>query len=66
MSTMHDYTFQILAHQRHDEFVAQATNDRLVRIATSGRPTWWQRIIGGSDRSAAVRPSHTSRPAQVH
>ena len=36
MSTMNDYTFQILAQQRHDDFLAEAANDRLVRIATSG------------------------------
>ena len=66
MSTMNDYTFQILAQQRHDEFLAQAANDRLVRIATSGRPSWRQRILGGFNHSGAVRRGHTSRPAHVH
>jgi len=65
MSTMNDYTFQIMVKQRHDEFLAESANDRLVRIATSGRPTWRQRILGGFN-SGAVRRSHTSRPAQVH
>ena len=63
---MNDYTFQIMTKQRHDDFSAEAANDRLVRIATSGRPSWRHRILGGSNPSAAVRRSHTSRPAQVH
>ena len=62
---MNDYTFQILNHQRHDELVAEAANDRLVRTATSGRPNWRQRVLGGVHRPGAVR-SHTARPAQVH
>ncbi len=36
MSMMNDYTFQILAKQRHDDLIAEAANDRLVRTATSG------------------------------
>jgi hypothetical protein len=66
MTTMNDYTFQIMTKQRHDDFSAEAANDRLVRIATSGRPTLRQRIHDGLHRPGAVRPSHTSRPAQVH
>ena len=48
MSIMHDFMFQILAQQRHDEFVAAAANDRLVRIARSGRPSWRERRLTGS------------------
>ena len=66
MSIMNDYAFRLLAQQRHDDFAAEAANDRLVRIARSGRPNWRQRILGGVNRTGAVRRTHTSRPAQVH
>jgi len=67
MSTMNDYTFKIMVQQRHDEFLADAANDRLARLATSGRPNWRQRIHRGLHHHAGpARRSHTSRPAQVH
>ena len=63
---MNDYAAQILARQRHDDFVAEVANDRLVRIARSGRPSWRQLIFGGVNHAGAMRRTHTSRPAQVH
>ena len=39
-----DYTFSIIAEQRRQEFAAEATNDRLARIATAGRKPWWRRL----------------------
>jgi hypothetical protein len=66
MSIMNEYTIQLLAQQRHAELIAEAANDRLVRIARSGRPSWRQRILGGVNRTGAVPRTHTSRPAQVH
>ena len=47
MSTMDDYTFQIIeVKQRHDEFLAESANDRLVRFGhENGRPSWRHRIL---------------------
>ena len=39
-----DYTFSILAEQRRQDFAAEATNDRLARIATADRAPWWRRL----------------------
>jgi len=63
MSITNDYMIRILAQQHHDDLVAEAANDRLVRIARSGRPSRRQRRLAVR-RAGAVRP--TAQPAQVH
>ena len=39
-----DYSIAILAEQRRQDFAAEAANDRLARIATAGRTSWWVRL----------------------
>ncbi len=39
-----DYTYSILAEQRRQDFAAEAANDRLARIATADRTSWWHRL----------------------
>jgi hypothetical protein len=41
---MNDYTIQILTEQRRQDFAAEAANDRLARLATADRPSWWHRL----------------------
>jgi len=39
-----DYSIAILAEQRRQDFAAEAANDRLARIATADRTSWWVRL----------------------
>jgi hypothetical protein len=39
-----DYIINILAEQRRQDFIAEAANDRLARIATADRTSWWLRL----------------------
>ena len=41
---INDYSISILTEQRRQDFMAEAANDRLARIATAGRPSWWRRL----------------------
>ncbi len=66
MSITNDYTVQFLAQQRRDDFVAEAANDRLIKIARSGRVGWRQRVLGAFHHDRPATRTHTSRPAQVH
>ena len=50
-----DYTFAILAEQRRQDFAAEAANDRLARLATADRPSWWHRL----GRSLLPKPVST-------
>ena len=39
-----DYSISILAEQRRQDFMAEAANERLARIATADRTQWWRRL----------------------
>jgi hypothetical protein len=39
-----DYSIAILAEQRRQDLAAEAANDRLARLATADRPSWWLRL----------------------
>jgi hypothetical protein len=49
-----DYSFSILIRQRQQDFAAEAAADRLARLATAGRTSWWHRL----GRSLQLRPAH--------
>lgn len=49
MSMINDYTVQRLSKQRQHDLAAEAANRRLVRLATCGRRTWWQKLQGAVD-----------------
>jgi hypothetical protein len=39
-----DYSISILVEQRRQDFAAEAANDRLARLATANRTSWWHRL----------------------
>ena len=41
---INDYSAQILFEQRRQDFAAEAANDRLARLATADRTSWWHRL----------------------
>ena len=49
-----DYAIQMLAHQHHQELLDEAANERLARIALSGRQPWWRRLL--ARRATSRRP----------
>ena len=49
MSLINDYLAGYLTDQRQRDLAAQAANHRLIKIARSGRQTWWQRVLGSAD-----------------
>ena len=66
MSLNNDYTTQLWWQQHHQELMAVAANDRLVRIALSGRPPWWRRHSRSTpaNRRAATPGARLTTPGQ--
>ena len=49
-----DYSISIIAEQRRQDFAAEAANDRLARLATADRTSWWHRLV-----DALPKPTRT-------
>jgi hypothetical protein len=45
MSLINDYTHQLLTDQRERELARLAERNRHVRLALSGRVSWWRRSL---------------------
>ena len=58
-----DYAFSIIAEQHRQDLMAEAANDRLVRIATAGRPSWWRQLARTMipARQQVLTPRHSTR-----
>jgi hypothetical protein len=63
MTIINDYVYQRGADQRQHDLAAEGDNRRLVRIARSGRPSWWQRLLGLVDDRTQPEYAGTGRPA---
>ena len=44
MSLMNDYTYQVLTDQNERDIARLAEHNRQVRLALSGRTSWWRRV----------------------
>jgi hypothetical protein len=60
MSLINDYTYQTLNDQRERELAELAASNRQVRLALSGRVSWWRRVLSrrGQRRIAIATPEH--------
>jgi hypothetical protein len=60
MSLINDYTYQTLNDQRERELAELAASNRRVRLALSGRVSWWRRVLSrrGQRRIAIATPEH--------
>jgi hypothetical protein len=60
MSFMNDYTFQTLNDQQERDLARLAEHNRRVRLAMSGRVSWWRRVVSrrGQRRIAIAAPQH--------
>ena len=58
-----DYIFSIIAEQRRHDFMAEATDDRLAKLATADRTPWWRRAGQAllPVRHQALTPRHSTR-----
>jgi hypothetical protein len=45
MSLMNDYSHQVLTDARERDVARMAEHNRQVRLALSGRVSWWRRLI---------------------
>ena len=61
MSLINDYTYQAMTDQQERDFARLAEQNRRVRLALSGRESWWRRMLSGADSDAS--PSR-QRPAE--
>ena len=60
---INDYTLSILTEQRRQDFMAEAANDRLARLATADRTPWWRRAGQAliPARHQVLTPRHSTR-----
>jgi hypothetical protein len=60
MSLINDYMYQTLNDQRERELAELAAGNRQVRLALSGRVSWWRRVLSrrGQRRIAIAAPQH--------
>jgi hypothetical protein len=61
-----DYSISVLVEQRRQDFIAEAANDRLARIATADRTSWWLRLGRALLPESTVTPSLTARHRVAH
>ena len=41
---INDYTISVLTEQRRRDLAAEAASNRLARLATADRTSWWHRL----------------------
>ena len=61
MSLINDYTYQAMTDARERDLARLVEHDRLVRLALSGRVSWWRRLLasrGSGSTAKAQRPAH--------
>jgi hypothetical protein len=58
-----DYLFSIIAEQRRQDLFAEAANDRLAKLATASRTSWWRRVGHALTlaRRPVLTPHHSTR-----
>ena len=60
---INDYTLSIITEQRRQDFMAEAANHRLVKLATADRTPWWRRAGHAvlPVRHQVLTPHHSTR-----
>ena len=53
MSLINDYTYQVMTDQRERDLARLAENNRRVRLALSGRVSWWRGVLSRRDSDAS-------------
>jgi hypothetical protein len=62
-SLINDYTYQVLTDQNERDIARLAEHHRHVRLALSGRVSWWRRLMARREqrinRSLRIQPGRT-------
>jgi hypothetical protein len=60
---INDYSISILTNQRRQDLMAEADNDRLAKLATADRTSWWRRVGRAliPNRQQVLTPHHSTR-----
>ena len=69
MSLINDYTYQVMTDQRERDLARLAENNRRVRLALSGRVSWWQRMLARRKQRIAIaapRPENRGMATPQH
>jgi hypothetical protein len=61
MSMINDYSYQVMTDQRERDLARLAERNRRVRLALSGRVSWWQKMQARRKQRIAIATEH---PAQ--
>jgi hypothetical protein len=61
MSMINDYSYQVMTDQRERDLARLAERNRRVRLALSGRVSWWQKMLERRRQRIAIATEH---PAQ--
>jgi hypothetical protein len=61
MTLINDYTYQGLTDARERDFARMAEHNRQVRLALSGRVSWWRRVLARREQRISTA---TRRPEQ--
>jgi hypothetical protein len=58
-----DYLVSIISEQRRQDFMAEAANERLAKLVTADRKSWWRRAGQSLTpvRHQVLTPRHSTR-----
>jgi hypothetical protein len=62
MQLLHNMQSWELSRSRHEEMLREAHNARLVRMAQSQRPAWWQRLLNRPRPQVAFPLAQSAAP----
>jgi hypothetical protein len=61
MSMINDYSYQVMTDQRERDLARLAEHNRQVRLALSGRVSWWRKMLARREQRISTA---TQRPEQ--
>ena len=59
MSLINDYTYQSMTDQQERELARLAEHNRHVRLALSGRGSWWRRVMARRQQRTSTAAKHS-------
>jgi uncharacterized protein YciI len=69
MSLINDYAYQAMTDQRERDLARLAEHNRQVRLALSGRVSWWRKLMARREQrihTAAERSAHRGMATPQH
>ena len=59
MSLINDYTYQAMTDQQERDLARLAEHNRQVRLALSGRVSWWRKLMGRREQRIEAAAGHS-------